>query len=138
MNENHNIIEVVALLKFLLHCLSPRFSILIILSLSSFLLHRHHYRFFIIARQIFLVLNSSLKLRLKLHCYSFCYKFFVIEHLVFIVMPIHGLIHDDQLRACPYALLGLMYGLRRMYAIRYLRFQFVGDSIKGPNLSFSF
>jgi len=54
------------------------------------------------------------------------------------IMPIHGLIHDGQLRACPCALLGLMYGLRRLYAIRYLGFQFVGDGIKGPTLSFSF
>ncbi len=39
------------------------------------------------------------------------------------VMPVHGLIHDGQLRACPCALLGLMHGLRRLYAIRYLGFQ---------------
>ncbi len=39
------------------------------------------------------------------------------------VMPVHGLIHDGQLRACPCAVLGLMYGLRRLYAIRYLGFQ---------------
>jgi len=26
-------------------------------------------------------------------------------------MPVHGLIHDGQLRACPCALLGLMHGL---------------------------
>jgi hypothetical protein len=55
-----------------------------------------------------------------------------------LVMPVHGLIHDGQLRACPCALLGLMYGLKRLSTIRYLGFQFVGDSIKGPNLSFSF
>jgi hypothetical protein len=58
--------------------------------------------------------------------------------IVSIVMPVHGLIHDGQLRACPCALLELMYGLKQMYAIRYLGFQFVGDDIKGPNLSFSF
>jgi len=38
------------------------------------------------------------------------------------VMPIHGLIYDGQLRACPCALLGLIYGLRQLYAIRYLGF----------------
>jgi len=55
-----------------------------------------------------------------------------------IVMPIHGLIHDGQLRAYPCVLLGLMYGLKRLYVIRYLRFQFVDDDIKGLILSFSF
>jgi hypothetical protein len=40
-----------------------------------------------------------------------------------LVMPVHGLIHDGQLWACPCALLGLMHGLRRLYAIRYLGFQ---------------
>jgi len=54
------------------------------------------------------------------------------------VMPVHGLIHDGQLWACRCALLGLMYDLRRLYAIRYLGFQFVNDGIKGPNLFFSF
>jgi hypothetical protein len=39
------------------------------------------------------------------------------------VMPVHGLIHDGQLWACPCALLGLMHGFRRLYAIRYLGFQ---------------
>jgi hypothetical protein len=53
-------------------------------------------------------------------------------------MPIHGLIHDGQLRACPCALLGLMYGLKWLYVIRYLRFQFVGGCIKGQGLPFSF
>jgi hypothetical protein len=55
-------------------------------------------------------------------------------------MTVHRLIHDGQLRACPCAFLGLMYGLRRLYVIRYLGFQFVGGSIKGqPFLSlFSF
>jgi hypothetical protein len=38
------------------------------------------------------------------------------------IMPVHGLIHDGQLRACPCVVLGLMYGLRRLYAIRYLGF----------------
>jgi hypothetical protein len=56
----------------------------------------------------------------------------------FTIMPVHGLIHDGQLRACPCALLGLMYGFRRLYVIRYLGFQFVGTGIKGPTLSFSF
>jgi hypothetical protein len=50
------------------------------------------------------------------------------------VMPVHGLIHDDHLRACPCVLLGLMYGLRRLYVIKYLGFQFVGDGIKEPTL----
>ncbi len=59
-------------------------------------------------------------------------------HIMTAVMLIHGLIHDGQLRACPCALLGLMYGLRQLYTIKYLGFQFVGDGIKGPNLSFSF
>jgi len=54
------------------------------------------------------------------------------------VMPVHGLIHDGQLRACPCAILGLMYGFRRLYAITYLGFRFVDDGIKGLNLSFSF
>jgi hypothetical protein len=53
------------------------------------------------------------------------------------VMPIHGLIHDGQLQACPCALLGLMFGLRRLYAIEYLGFQLVGGSIKGQALPFS-
>jgi hypothetical protein len=53
-------------------------------------------------------------------------------------MPVHGFIHDGQLRACPCALIGLTYGLRRLYAIRYLGFLFVGGGIKGPTLSFSF
>jgi len=54
------------------------------------------------------------------------------------VMPVRGLIHDGQLRACPCALLGLMYSFKRLYAIRYLGFQFVGNDIKGSTLSFSF
>jgi len=37
-------------------------------------------------------------------------------------MPVHGLIHDGQLRACPCAVLGLMYGLKRLYVIKYLGF----------------
>jgi hypothetical protein len=53
------------------------------------------------------------------------------------VMPVHGLIHDGQLRACPCALLGLMYALRLLYLTRYLRFQFVGGSIKGQAFPFS-
>jgi len=53
------------------------------------------------------------------------------------VMPVHGLIHDGQLRACPCALLGLMYDLRQLYVIRYLGFQFVGGGIKGQTLPFS-
>ncbi len=44
-------------------------------------------------------------------------------HVTTTVMPVHGLIHDGQLRACPCALLGLMHGLRRLYAITYLGFQ---------------
>ncbi len=59
-------------------------------------------------------------------------------HVMTAVMLVHGLIHDGQLQACPCALLGLMYGLRRLYTIKYLGFQFVDDNIKGPNLSFSF
>jgi len=51
-----------------------------------------------------------------------------------IVMPVHGLIHDGQSRACPCVLLGLMYGLRRLYVIRYLGFQFVSRFIKGQTL----
>jgi len=53
------------------------------------------------------------------------------------IMPIYGLIHDGQLRACPYALLKLMYGLKWLYVIRYLGFQFVGNCIKGQALPFS-
>jgi hypothetical protein len=45
-------------------------------------------------------------------------------------MPVHGFIHDGQLQACPCALLGLMYGLRQLYVIRYIGFQFVGNNIK--------
>jgi hypothetical protein len=33
------------------------------------------------------------------------------------VMPVHGLIHDGQLRACPSCLLGLMYAFR--VSVRY-------------------
>ncbi len=44
-------------------------------------------------------------------------------HVTTAVMPVHGLIHDGQLRACPCALLGLIHGLRRLYAIRYFGFQ---------------
>jgi len=55
-----------------------------------------------------------------------------------IVLPVHGLIHDGQLRACPCVLLRLMYGLRWLYVIRYLGFQFVGSCIKGQALLFSF
>ncbi len=57
-------------------------------------------------------------------------------HVMTAVMPVHALIHDDQLQACPCALLGLMYGIRRLYVIRYLRFQFVDDNIKGQALPF--
>jgi hypothetical protein len=52
-------------------------------------------------------------------------------------MPVHGFIHDGQLRACPCALLGLMYSLKRLYVIRYLGFQFVGKCIKGQAFRFS-
>jgi hypothetical protein len=45
------------------------------------------------------------------------------QHLNIAVMPVYGLIHDGQLRACPCALLGLIHGLRRLNAIRYLGFQ---------------
>jgi hypothetical protein len=49
---------------------------------------------------------------------------------------IHGLIHDGRLRACPSYLLGLMYVLKWLYAIRCLGFQLFGDCIKGPSPSF--
>jgi len=52
-------------------------------------------------------------------------------------MPVHGLIHDGQLRACPCAVLGLMYGLKRLYVIKYLGFQLFGGNIKSQALSFS-
>jgi hypothetical protein len=58
-------------------------------------------------------------------------------HVTTVTMPVHGLIHDDQLCACPCVLLGLMYGLRRLYVIEYLGFQFVGGIIKGQALPFS-
>jgi hypothetical protein len=52
-------------------------------------------------------------------------------------MPVHGLIHDGQLWACPCAVLGLMYSLKRLYIIKYLGFQLFGGYIKGQALSFS-
>jgi len=56
----------------------------------------------------------------------------------------HGLIHDGQLWACQSCLLGLMYILRLLYAIRCfrvmacLRFQLVGSSIESQVLPFSY
>jgi hypothetical protein len=44
---------------------------------------------------------------------------------------IHGLIHDGRLRACPSYLLGLMYVLKWLYAIRCLGFQSFGGCMKG-------
>jgi hypothetical protein len=40
-----------------------------------------------------------------------------------LVMPVHGLIHDGQLWACPCALLGLMHGLRQLYASCWRRYK---------------
>ncbi len=54
----------------------------------------------------------------------------------------HGLIYDGRLWACQSCLLGLMYVLRLLYAIRcfrvmvFLGFQLVGDCIKGQALPF--
>jgi len=53
-------------------------------------------------------------------------------------MPVHGLIHDGQLRACPSCLLGWMYVHKWLYAIKCLGFQLVGGYIKGQALPFSF
>jgi hypothetical protein len=50
---------------------------------------------------------------------------------------IHGFIHDSWLRACQSCLLGLMYVLKLLYAIRCLGFQLVGSYIKGQALPFS-
>ncbi len=50
----------------------------------------------------------------------------------------HGLMHDRQLWACPSCLLGLMYVLRWLYAIKCLRFQLVGDCIKAKPFLFPF
>jgi len=55
----------------------------------------------------------------------------------------HGLIHDNRLRACQSCLLGLMYVFRLLYTIKCFRviaclgFQFVDDCIKGQALPFS-
>jgi hypothetical protein len=52
-------------------------------------------------------------------------------------MPVYGLIHHGQLRACPCALSGLIHGLRRLNAIRYLGFQLLATVWKvQPFLSF--
>jgi hypothetical protein len=42
----------------------------------------------------------------------------------------HGLIHDDRLRACQSCLLKLMYVLGLLYDITCLGFQLVGNYIK--------
>ncbi len=55
----------------------------------------------------------------------------------------HGLIHDGRLQACQSCLLGLMYVLRLLYAIRCfrvmacLRFKLVDSYIKGQIFPFS-
>jgi hypothetical protein len=54
----------------------------------------------------------------------------------------HGLIHDGRLWACQLCLLGLMYVLKLLYAIKCfmvmacLGFQLVGDYIKGQDVPF--
>jgi hypothetical protein len=54
--------------------------------------------------------------------YGDFFHFFLKGIFLHFVMPVHGFIHDDQLQACPCVVLGLMYGLKRLYAIRYLGF----------------
>ncbi len=47
-----------------------------------------------------------------LQIYTFTTPYVTTLHVTITVMLVHGLIHDGKLRACPCALLGLMYGLR--------------------------
>jgi len=72
-----------------------------------------------------------------LRIYTFMTPYVTTLHVTTTIMPVHGLIHDGQLWACPCALLRLMYGLRRLYVVRYLGFQLVDDNIKGQALPFS-